>query len=74
MILDVKKLNGLKEYTGTAEFTFEPEAALIDIPYVSFDGNAVARISYEIFEDGAVEVKGDVSYRLKGLCLSLIHI
>ncbi|MFR2945280.1 MAG: YceD family protein, partial [Lachnospiraceae bacterium] len=68
MILDVKKLNGLKEYTGTAEFTFEPEAALIDIPYVSFDGNAVARISYEIFEDGAVEVKGDVSYRLKGLC------
>ena len=30
MILDVKKLNGLKEYTGTAEFTFEPEAALIE--------------------------------------------
>lgn len=68
MILDVKKLNGLKEYTGTAEFTFEPKAELIDIPYVSFDGNATAKISYEIFEDGAVEVRGSVRYRLKGLC------
>ena len=68
MILDVKKLNGLKEYTGTAEFTFEPEAELIDIPYVSFAGNATAKISYEIFEDGAVEVRGSVRYRLKGLC------
>ena len=68
MILDVKKLNGLKEYTGTAEFTFEPEAELIDIPYVSFAGNATAKISYEIFEDGAVEVRGNVRYRLKGLC------
>lgn len=68
MILDVKKLNGLKEYTGTAEFTFEPEAELIDIPYVSFAGNAMAKISYEIFEDGAVEVRGNVRYRLKGLC------
>ena len=68
MILDVKKLNGLKEYTGTAEFTLEPSEKLIDIPYVSFAGKAFAKISYEIFEDGAVEVKGSVKYRLKGLC------
>lgn len=68
MILDVKKLNGLKQYIGTAEFTFEPSAELIDIPYVSFAGNAVSKISYEIFEDGAVEVRGSVRYRLKGLC------
>lgn len=68
MILDVKKLNGLKEYSGEAEFAFDPPEDLIDIPYVSFGGNAVAKISYDIFEDGEVKISGEVKYRLKGLC------
>ena len=49
MILDVKKLNGLKEYSGESEFAFDPPEDLIDIPYVSFGGNAEAKISYDIF-------------------------
>lgn len=68
MILDVKKLNGLKEYSGEAEFSFQPPEDLADIPYVSFDGQAVAKISYDIFENGDVEIHGEVRYALKGLC------
>lgn len=68
MILDVKKLNGLKEYSGEAEFVFDPPERLLDIPYVSFSGKAVAAIRYELFEDGTAEVRGTVTYRLKGLC------
>lgn len=68
MILDVKKLNGKKEFSGEAEFRFDPAEELADIPYVSFDGPAVAKIFYDIYEDGEVTVKGEVRYRLKGLC------
>ena len=68
MILDVKKLNGLKQYSGEAEFSFQPPENLVDIPYVSFSGTAVAKICYELFEDGSAEVRGTVKFRLKGLC------
>lgn len=68
MILDVKKLNGLKEYSGEAEFSFQPSENLVDIPYVSFSGKAVAKIRYDLFEDGSAQVRGTVTYRLKGLC------
>lgn len=68
MILDVKRLNGLKEYSGEREFSFNPSETLIDIPYVSFFGEAKAKISYDIFDDDLVEIRGCVEYRLKGLC------
>lgn len=68
MILDVKKLNGLKRYSGEAEFSFQPPENLVDIPYVSFSGNAVAKIFYDLLQDGSAEIRGTVTYRLKGLC------
>lgn len=68
MILDVKKLNALKEYSGEREFSFTPPSNLVDIPYVSFDGDAVTKIFFDILENGNVEVTGEIRYRLKGLC------
>ena len=55
-------------YTGELKFGFEAEQDLLDIPYVKFASPVQAELKYEIFDDDSVEVKGRISYTLKGLC------
>ena len=66
--IDVRSSVAKKIYTGELSFGFEAEEGLLEIPYVSFASPLQAELNFEIFEDDSVEVKGRISYTLKGLC------
>ena len=66
--LDVRRLNAEKKYTGNLDFDFEAEENLVEIPFVKFSSPVIAKLHYEILEDDTVEVKGEISFSLKGLC------
>lgn len=66
--IDVRRWNAEKNYSGTLVFDFEGDPALIDIPYVAFASPVHAELVCNILEDDSVEVKGTVSFVLKGAC------
>ena len=66
--IDVRRESAMKRLSGELGFSFEAEDGLIDIPYVEFSSPVKAQLCYEIFADGKVEVKGTLSFSLKGLC------
>ena len=68
MVIDVRKCNAEGKYTGTLDFEFEGDESLIDIPFVTFASPVHAVLDYEIYEDNSVEVKGELSFTLKGAC------
>ena len=68
MIIDVRKLNAQKKYSGSMEFSYDAPEKLLEIPLVEFDGAVKVAFDYDVYEDDSVEIKGKVSYRLKGQC------
>ncbi len=68
MIIDVRKLNAQKQYTGSMEFSYSAPKELIDIPFVKFASLVKVCFDYELFEDDAMEVRGSVSFKLAGQC------
>lgn len=68
MVIDVRKLNAQKQYTGTLDFTIDGDKELIDIPFVEFASPVKITADYELFADDAFELKGKISYKLKGKC------
>ena len=68
MIIDIRKLNATKRYTGTMEFSYSAPETLIDIPLVRFASPVEIRFEYELYEDNAIELRGTVAYRLEGQC------
>ena len=68
MVIDVRQLNAQKRYTGTLEFSVEGESELIDIPFVEFASPVKIQADYELFQDDALELKGKISFWLKGQC------
>ncbi len=66
--LDVRKLCAEKKFSGELDFSFEAEENLLEIPFVSFSSPVEAKLHYEILEDDSVEIKGTVSFSLKGMC------
>ena len=68
MVIDIRKLNAQKKYSGSMEFTYEAPAALIEIPFTSFAAPVIVRFDYELYEDDSLEIKGTVAYRLEGKC------
>lgn len=66
--LDIRKLCAEKKYEGDLVFEFEAEDDLLDIPFVSFSSPVKAELKYGILEDDSVEIKGKLSFSLKGLC------
>ena len=68
MIIDVKKLNAQKKYRGEISFDYSAPEELVSIPFVQFSSPVKVEIAYEIFSDDAVEIKGKLSYALKGQC------
>ena len=68
MIIDIRKLNVQKKYTGELEFFYDAPQDLIEIPFVKFASSVCVRFSYELFEDDALEINGSVSYVLEGQC------
>ncbi len=66
--IDVRRCVARKCYEGELNFSFDAEDGLLDIPLVAFASPVTARLRYEIFEDDAVEVKGTISFTLRGEC------
>lgn len=68
MVIDIRKLNAQKKYSGELEFAYSAPDALIEIPFVRFAAPVKVSVRYELYEDDAVEIVGTVSYRLEGRC------
>ena len=68
MIIDIRKLNAQKKYSGSMEFTYSAPETLIEIPFTKFSAPVKVTFDYELYEDDSIELKGKVSYRLEGQC------
>ncbi len=66
--LDVRRANAEKKYAGELSFTFEADASLVEIPFVSISSPVEATLHYEILEDDSVEITGSLAFSLKGSC------
>ena len=68
MVIDIRKLNAQKKYSGTIEFQYSAPETLIEIPFVKFVGPVKVVFEYDLYEDDALEIHGTVSYQLEGQC------
>ena len=68
MIIDIRKLNAQKKYTGRLEFEYSAPESFIQIPYVKFAAPVKIIFDYDLFEDDSLEIHGTVSYTLQGQC------
>ena len=68
MIIDIRKLNAQKKYSGEMQFEYLAPEDLISVPFTKFTGPVTVRFSYDLYDDDAFEIRGTVSYVLVGQC------
>ena len=68
MVIDVRKLNAQKLYSGSMEFSYSAPEDLIGIPFVTFSEPVQICFDYELYEDNALEIKGTIRFTLEGQC------
>ena len=68
MIIDIRKLNAQKKYSGNFEFEYSAPEYLLEIPYVRFSSPVKISFDYELYEDDSIEIRGKVAYSLTGQC------
>ena len=68
MIIDIRKLNAQKNYSGSMEFDYSAPEELLQIPLVKFSAPVKVSFTYELYEDDSLEIRGTVRYRLVGQC------
>ena len=68
MIIDIRKLNAQKKYSGSMEFEYSAPETLIEIPFVKFVGPIKVVFEYDLYEDDSLEIRGTVAYQLEGQC------
>ena len=68
MIIDVKKLNAQKKYSGHMEFEYSALESLIEIPFVKFSSPVKIDFDYDLYEDDSFEIRGTIFYKLVGQC------
>jgi len=68
MILEIKKLNALKKYSGDFKFDYSPDENLLILPLCKIEGNVAINGEYEIYEDDSVGIFLSLEYKLKGQC------
>lgn len=68
MVIDVRKLNAQKLYSGSMEFSYAAPEELIGIPFVKFSAPVQICFDYELYEDDAMEIKGTITFILEGQC------
>ena len=68
MIIDIRKLNAQKKYSGELEFEYSAPESLIEIPFVRFSAPVKVAFSYELYEDDSLDIQGTVTYNLEGQC------
>lgn len=67
MKLEIKRLLAKAQYTGDFSYRFKPSVGSVIIPLCGVDEVELFG-SYEIFDDGSVEVRFTIGYTLKGQC------
>ena len=65
MIIDVRKLNAGKTYSGRLEFEYMAPESLIDIPFVRFSAPVKVEAEFELYEDDSRCLK-EASERVEG--------
>ena len=68
MIIDIKKLNAQKKYSGEMKFSYSAPEELIQIPFTKYVQDVEVCFEYDLYEDDAFEIRGTVSYKLVGQC------
>ena len=68
MIIDIRKLNAQKKYSGELVFEYDAPEELIGIPFVKFVSPVKIEADYELLEDDSLELRGKVSFCLSGKC------
>lgn len=68
MIINIRKLNAQKKYSGSMEFEYSAPDALIEIPFVKFVAPVKIAFEYDLYEDDSLEIRGTVAYKLEGQC------
>ena len=68
MIIDIRKLNAQKKYSGELVFDYDAPETLIDIPFVKFSTPVRVEAEYDLLEDDSLELKGKISFCLAGQC------
>ena len=68
MLIDIRKLNAQKKYSGTMEFEYSAPDSLIEIPFVKFVTPVKISFEYDLYEDDSLEIRGTVAYKLEGQC------
>jgi uncharacterized metal-binding protein YceD (DUF177 family) len=68
MIIDVKKLNAEKRYSGDIQFDYAAPDELISIPFVKFSSPVKVEGTFELYEDNSLELKGKITYGIEGQC------
>ena len=68
MLIDIRKLNQQKKYSGSMEFEYSAPETFIEIPFVKFSSPVKIVFDYELYEDDSLEIRGVVRYGLTGQC------
>ncbi len=68
MIIDIRKLNAQKKYSGEMEYDYSAPEMLISVPFAKYVAPVKVRFEYDLYEDDAFEIRGTVSYELVGQC------
>ena len=68
MLIDIRKLNAQKKYSGHMEFEYSAPETFIEIPFVKFFEPVKVCFDYDLYEDDSMEIRGSVSYKLVGKC------
>ncbi len=66
--IDIRGSIAQKKTEGSLSFSYEADETLLDIPFVKFAGPVRAELTYRIFDDLTVEVRGTISFVLEGAC------
>lgn len=68
MVLEIKRLLAKGEYSGNISYEFTPQKENLLIPLCVFDGAVSFNGEYEIFDGDEVELRFEITYKLKGQC------
>lgn len=68
MIIDVRKQNLRREYTGELNFTVNTPQENVTLPYCEIASETQVTGTFQIFEDDSVQITGKARYLLRGAC------
>lgn len=68
MIIDVRKQNLRREYTGELHFTVATPQEYVTLPYAEIASGTEVEGTFQIMEDDSVQITGKARYLLRGAC------